>query len=102
MNIKKLRTKMGISQLDLAKKLGVPPSTLFNYETGRAEPNISMLIKLADFYNVSIDEIVGRETDIINLKFLDDNQAFLIKKIIKMNELQLMRAKAYVSGLTED
>ena len=101
MKIKDFRIKMGISQLELAQKLGLPPSTLFNYETGRAEPSISTLIKLADFYNVTIDELVGRETDTINLKFLSDNEAYLIKKILKMNELELAKTKAYVMGLTE-
>ena len=102
MKLREYRAKMGLSQTELSKRIGIPANTLFNYELEKCEPSISTLIKLADFFNVSIDEIVGRETDIINLKFLDDNQAFLIKKIIKMNELQLMRAKAYVSGLTED
>lgn len=101
MNIKDLRVKMGISQLELAKKLGLPPSTLFNYETGRAEPSISTLIKLADFYNVTIDELVGRESDTINLKFIGESESYLIKKILKMNELELAKTRAYVTGLTE-
>ena len=101
MKIKDYRIKMGISQLELAQKLGVPPSTLFNYETGRAEPKISMLIKIADFYNVTIDELIGRETDTINLKFLNESESYLIKKILKMNQLELDKTKAYVMGLTE-
>ena len=101
MNIKDLRIKMGISQLELARQLGLPPSTLFNYETGRAEPNIATLIKLADFYNVTVDELIGRETETINLKFLGETESYLIKKILKMNQLELDKTKAYVMGLTE-
>ncbi len=102
MKIKELRQKINLSQNEMAKKLGMPQTTLFNYEAGKNEPNIAVLIKLADFFNVSIDELVGRETEIINLKFLDENEAYLIKKILKMNQLELAKTRAYVTGLTEN
>lgn len=102
MNIRELRTRMNLSQVETAKRLGIPQTTLFNYETGVSEPNIITLTKLADFFNVSIDELVGRETDTINLKYLDENEAYLIRKILKMNQLELAKTKAYVMGLTED
>ncbi len=102
MNIRELRTKMNLSQVETAKKLGIAQTTLFNYENGVSEPNIATLTKLADFFNVSIDELVGRETDTINLKYLDANEAYLIRKILKMNQLELAKTKAYVMGLTED
>ena len=56
---------------------------------------------LADFYNVTVDELLGREADTINLKFLGETESYLIKKILKMNQLELDKTKAYVMGLTE-
>ena len=102
MILKELRAKVGLSQAELSKKTGIAMTTLFNYELGKCEPKIETLIKLADFYNVSIDELVGRETDTINLKYLNESESYLIKKILKMNQLELAKTKAYVTGLMED
>lgn len=101
MKLKELRTKVGISQAELSKKIGIPTTTLFNYELNKCEPSVDTLIKLADFYNITIDELVGRDADTINLKFLDETESYLIKKILKMNQLELAKTKAYVMGLTE-
>lgn len=102
MDLKEMRKQIGLSQIEVAKKLGVDNSTYNKWELSKAEPNIDTLIKMADFFNVSIDELVGRETDTINLKYLDANEAYLIRKILKMNQLELAKTKAYVMGLTED
>ncbi len=101
MNLKLLRQKLGISQRELSEKLGIPQTTLFSYETNTNEPSIQTLIKLADFYNISLDELVGRESDSINLKYLNENESYLIRKILKMNSLELAKTTAYVKGLTE-
>lgn len=103
MDLKKFRSRLdNISQAELAERLGIPKTTLASYEQDRCDPNIKTLVKLADFFNVSIDELVGRETDTINLKYLDENESYLIRKILKMNQLELAKTKAYVMGLTED
>ena len=82
MNLKSFRAKLNLSQAELSKRINIPTATLFNYEVGKCEPNIESLIKLANFYNVSLDELVGREADTINLKYLNDNEAYLIRKIL--------------------
>lgn len=101
MQLKEFRKKIGLSQDDIAKKLGVHNTTYGNWELGKTEPDIKNLIKLADYYNVTVDELLGREADTINLKFLGETEAYLIKKILKMNQLELDKTKAYVMGLTE-
>ena len=101
MKIKELRQKLCISQREVSEKLNIPQTTLFSYEKNVSDPNIATLIKLADFYNVTVDELLGREADTINLKFLGETESYLIKKILKMNKLELDKTKAYVMGLTE-
>ena len=59
-NIKNLRKAKGISQLKLALDLNTNQNTVSRYETGEREPSISDLIKIADYFNVSIDYLVGR------------------------------------------
>lgn len=64
--IKQLRDKEGLTQKDLAKQLGIQPRTLGFYETGDRNPPIDILKKLASFFDVSIDYLLGI-TDIPNL-----------------------------------
>ena len=61
--LKTLRKERKISQKDLAKYLDISVRGYQSYESEDNEPNIKMLTKLADFYDVSIDYLVGR-TDI--------------------------------------
>ena len=60
MNLKKIRRAVGISQLKLALDLNMSQNTISRYETGEREPGIAELIKIADYFNVSIDYLVGR------------------------------------------
>lgn len=58
--IKELRMKIGKTQEDVAKYLGVAPQTIYKYEKEINEPDTTTLSKLADYFNVSVDEILGR------------------------------------------
>lgn len=59
-NIQKLRKEHEWTQEELADRIGVSRGALGNYEREKREPGIDLLIKLADTFNVSIDELVGR------------------------------------------
>ena len=78
--IKDLREDMDLRQSDLAKATGIDQRTISNYETGKTKPDSDALIKLADFFNVSIDYLVGRVP--FNTPN-DPNRWELIKKIQK-------------------
>ena len=58
-NISKYREAAGISQKDLAKKLGVVPSRISNWETGANCPTIDILFEVCEILNVSINDIYG-------------------------------------------
>ena len=60
MRLKELRKKKGISQLRLATELNTTQNTISRYETGEREPGIDELIMLADYFNVSVDYLIGR------------------------------------------
>ncbi len=60
MRLKELRKKKGISQLRLATELNTTQNTISRYETGEREPGINELIKIADYFNVSVDYLIGR------------------------------------------
>lgn len=55
-----LRKKCGYSQTAVAKELGYVYTTVSNYERGTNEPTISNLIRLAEYFDVSLDYLLGR------------------------------------------
>ncbi len=62
-NLKKLRDEKSISQKQLADVISVSQQSINKYENHNIEPDISTLIKLADYFDVSVDYLVGH-TDI--------------------------------------
>lgn len=58
-----LRLAAGLSQKKLAEFLGVTNQTYSNYETGKREPSNDTILRLADYFNVSTDYLLGRTDD---------------------------------------
>lgn len=58
--LRELREKRGLSMKDAADLLNMPYTTYVNYEKGTREPNIEALFRLADFFEVTIDELLER------------------------------------------
>ena len=59
-NLRKLRKAKRVSQTELADYLGISQRPISHYETGRAEPSLSCLCQIADYLNVSLDDLLGR------------------------------------------
>ena len=59
MRLREIRKAKGISQLKLALDLNTNQNTISRYETGEREPGIGELIKIADYFNVSVDYLIG-------------------------------------------
>lgn len=59
--LKMLRLARGLTQQELAKQLGLSPVTISGYELGLREPSIEMLERIADYFGVSVDYLLGRE-----------------------------------------
>lgn len=64
-NLKKLRTEKGLTQEELSKILNINRATYAHYETGRREPDAQTLKLFAEYFNVSLDYLMGL-TDIRN------------------------------------
>lgn len=58
--IQELRKDRHLRQKDLANAIGITRGALSNYELGNREPSIDILWRLADYFDISIDELVGR------------------------------------------
>lgn len=94
--LKELRNKKGMSQRELANFLQLSPSAIAMYETGQREPDSETLKKIADFFNVSIDYLLGR-TDLPNAHIPDDyTQKYKVtKRDLKQYEDFIRRAGAF-------
>lgn len=60
-NLKYLRKKKGLTQQQFADSIGCKRASVGAYEEERAEPKYDLLNTIADFYNLSIDELVNEE-----------------------------------------
>lgn len=69
--LRELRKKRGINMREAAAQLNIPYTTYVNYEKGDREPNLKMLITLANFFSVSVDYLLGKSDDIIDDRILD-------------------------------
>ncbi|WP_320973817.1 helix-turn-helix transcriptional regulator [Dysgonomonas capnocytophagoides] len=77
--IRDLREDMDLRQIDVANATGIDQKTLSNYETGKTCPDSVALIKLADFFKVSIDYLVGR---------IDSNLMYKRDVVSEITEIQ--------------
>ncbi len=89
--IKKLRLSCGLNQVELGLELSVTKQTVSNWENNNIMPSVEVLTKLADFFGVSTDYLLGRDSiPTINAEGLTDRQIehihLLIKDIQKINE----------------
>ncbi len=60
-NIVLLRKKNGITQKELARNFNVTSQAISKWESGKSCPDIALLPKIAHFFDVSIDELMGEE-----------------------------------------
>lgn len=98
MKFKELRKLNKKSQTEIANMLNMSQNTYSKYELGMTEPNISNLIKLADYYNVSIDYLVGRERH-NDIGYLKPEIRSLLELCLQLNEDNLTKTIGYVTAL---
>lgn len=98
MNIEQLRKRHKKSQQEIANMLQISQASYQKYENGSTEPNINRLKQLADYYNVSIDYLVGRVFQ-DDFGYLSPDQKDAIKILKQLNELNVIKATSYMAGL---
>ncbi len=84
--IRDLREDMDLRQSDLAERTGIDQRTISNYETGKTVPDAYALIRLADFFGVSIDYLLCRTKQDL---FTKDRKERIIENIkAQLDELK--------------
>ena len=95
--LKKARKEKRIKQSDLAKALNVSRKAISFYETNRAIPPLSVLIKITNFFDLTIDEFILGENQKANFK---DKKLFnFFKAADKLNEIDRMTIKKVLEAI---
>ena len=99
--ISELRKSANMSQFQLAKVLDIATSTLGMYETGKREPSLKVMQRIADYFNVTTDYLLGRpekkdddtkSNDIDDLDKMIDNARSFGGKQMTENDREIIKA----------
>ena len=106
-NLKEIRVSKNLLQTKVAIDLNTTQETISSYETGRVFPSSDMLIKLANYYNTSIDYLLCRTKynmpiDDIKPNNISENDFLLLNKINKLSNINRAKAEAYIDGLNDN
>ena len=81
--LRELRITHGISQGELGKTLSVTKQTVSNWENDNIQPSIEMLVKIADYFNITNDYLLGRsDQEMLNVSGLSPSEKAHIDHII--------------------
>ena len=86
--LRELRTNRSLPQAELAKNLGVSFGLIGMYESGRRKPSYEMLEAIADYFNVSIDYLMGKDEK--SVYYLDPDSAAIAQEVHSRPELKLL------------
>ncbi|MCM1545491.1 MAG: helix-turn-helix domain-containing protein [Clostridiales bacterium] len=111
--LKNLRKESGLTQTELSEKLNIGQASIACYENGLREPQIASLIAYADFFECTIDYLVGRTDDIGNLFVgaeksirnegtLSREEERLINGYRKLSQRNRAKLSGYIDGLSEN
>ena len=100
LKLKEIRLQAGKTQQEVADAVHLTQVGYNGYEKGRRFPNPSMLVKLADYFNVSVDELIGHEIiEIPEIKHLRVEQQEVMKLVSELNSYQCSDVKRYIEGI---
>lgn len=100
MKLKELREKSGYNQTKIAEQIGIPRINYNKYETGGITPPLTELIKIADYYGVSLDYLCDHETpNQIQLGYMDEKSKAIMQLVQQLTDKNKDSAYYYLAGL---
>lgn len=105
-NLKQIRNNKKLLQTKVAMDLNITQEAISSYETGRVFPSSDMLIKLANYYNTSIDYLLCRTKydmpiDDVKPNNISDTDFILLNKINKLSTTNKAKVESYIDGLND-
>ncbi|MGM9884540.1 helix-turn-helix domain-containing protein [Streptococcus hyointestinalis] len=90
--LKQLRKQKKLTQKEIAEQIGIKQNTYSDWETGRTQPNLDYLSKLAHILDTTTDELLGRQVIDVTDKTEEERKAILYDKLETMyNTFQSMK-----------
>lgn len=87
----------------VAEATGISPSTIAHWLSGKSAPNFENLIAIAEYFNTTVDFLIGRNDDFLHVPnsmiTLGEEEQKIFYKISKLNLDQLKRVEGYVDFL---
>jgi len=107
--LKDLRKNRNLTQFQLSQALKIGQATIAGYENGSREPHINSLIAYANFFECSVDYLLGREDDLGNITIktekpapLPQDELHLLEVYRKLDTVNKMHVSAYAEVRLEE
>jgi transcriptional regulator with XRE-family HTH domain len=97
--IRNLRQNMEMSQIELAKIIGVSKSTMSNYERNYSIPDPDIVVALANYFNVSVDYLYDLDNSPLHPNITKENTLYHTKNSLTKDELNVL---AYYNRLSDE
>ena len=101
-NFKQLLTIYNLNYVDFSNKSGIPRTTISGWMNAQRLPDYNALIKISDFFNITIDELVGREQKPVLEVKQDNDIAQLIKDYKRLSEKQKQHVRIVIGTFLDD
>ncbi len=99
LKIKELREEFIMTQKELAQKIGNEQRNVSNWENGTSEPDCETILKIAQVFDVSIDELFGKETYCSQTNYEKNSLHTLLSRL---NKRQLEALKSFLATIIID
>ena len=96
--LKELRKQQNLTQDDIAKMLNTKQQTYQRYEIEQSEPNLDTLCKLADYYGVTLDYLIGRNYK-NELGYINDSEKELLNNFRQLKPINQIKIIAEIKGI---
>lgn len=108
--LKRLREALNLNRTKAAEQLGIPYTTYCNYENGYREPDSNTYKKIAQFYGVSVDYLIGNsneetsgDLDVLLQKIKDrPGMGILFKRLDKATSEDILKTVEFLDNLLDD
>ena len=100
MRLKELRLRTNYNQTQLAQILNIPRINYNKYELGQNRPDLETLIKIADFYNVSLDYLCERQYN-NQIGYVPDEKRETVNELLSLDNKEFEKAQVYIKALKD-
>ena len=98
--IKELRIQHNLTQKEMAEILQTSRSTYNNYEQSVATPSLETLIKIADHFHITVDNLIGHEVPyLLDKSTLSHKQQELLEEIKTLSDENCKRVQDFITGI---